>query len=114
MQAQLMAVMASANGKSRIIEKIFESRNRHAYELNKMGANIEVTNGNEFNVAGVSKLFPADVSAYDLRGGAAMIVAALGCDGLSSISGAEHILRGYENIDKNINSLGGNMYYTQC
>lgn len=109
MQAQLMAVLATAQGNSSIKENIFEARNKHAFELNKMGADISVKNGNEFFIKGVPKLSNLSVSAYDLRGGAAMIIAALGGEGESVISGAEHILRGYENIKDVINSVGGDM-----
>lgn len=111
MQAQLVAVLATAQGESTITENIFEARNRHAYELNKMGADITVTDGNIFYIKGVSNLIATPVCSYDLRGGAAMIIAALGCNGQSVITGAEHILRGYEDIKCVLNSVGGNIDY---
>lgn len=113
MQAQLMAVLATAKGDSIIKENIFEARNRHAIELNKMGADIKVIGGREFIIRGVESLKAEEVAAYDLRGGAAMIIAALGCQGQSKITSAEYVLRGYENLDGVINSLGGKIEYVE-
>lgn len=111
MQAQLMAVLANAEGECHLRENIFEARNRHAYELNKMGADIKIINGRDFFIRGVEELNSQAVVAYDLRGGAAMIIAALGCEGKTTISSAEYVLRGYEKIDEVISSVGGKIEY---
>lgn len=111
LQPQLTAVLALSRGESFIRENIFEARNRHTAELCKMGAKIKVKNGNEFYITGVKKLNPAEVTAYDLRGGAAMIIAALSCQGESTIACAEHILRGYENIENTLGSVGAKIMF---
>ena len=89
-------------------EKIFSDRLRVAGELNKMGADITVV-GSRAYVKGVDRLFGADLLACDLRSGAALVVAALGAEGGSVISGVSHILRGYENLDKKLRMLGADM-----
>jgi UDP-N-acetylglucosamine 1-carboxyvinyltransferase len=105
MQSQLMACLCIARGTSVISEMIFESRYKHVPELVKMGAHI-ITEGRIAIVKGVSKLTSAQIFAEDLRGGAALVLAALAAEGETTIHNAHHILRGYEHIEKDLNSLG--------
>lgn len=104
-QSPLMAAMAVADGASIFIENIFESRYKHVYELCRMGADITV-DGRIAVVRGVEELSGANVTAMDLRGGAALVVAALAANGITTISGVEHIDRGYENLVGILRSLG--------
>lgn len=107
-QAVLMAALASAEGTSVFEENIFDCRYRHVDALVKMGADIQAV-GKIAVVKGVKKLHGADVTATDLRGGAAMAVAALAADGTSEISGIYHIDRGYEKMEDAVRLLGGDM-----
>lgn len=105
MQSQMMAVLSCAEGSSCIEERIFESRFRIYEELNRMGAKIEIE-GNTARISGVSGLFGTSVEARELRGGAALVIAALTADGESAIRGVSYIERGYENICDVLGSLG--------
>ena len=108
MQSIFTSVLTVAKGSSMIVENIFESRYKYINELKRMGAKI-TTEGKVAIVKGVRKLVAAEVSATDLRGGAAMCTAALVAKGKSRINNIEHILRGYENLDKKLNKLGANV-----
>jgi len=105
-QPQMMALLSTAQGTSVIIETIFENRFRAAEELIKIGANIRIE-GNTSVITGVKKLEGGNVTAPDLRGGAALLIAALSSEGKSKIFEPYHIDRGYENILKKIIGLGG-------
>jgi UDP-N-acetylglucosamine 1-carboxyvinyltransferase len=105
-QAVLMAALTLADGTSVFEENIFDCRYRHADALTKMGADIQVL-GKIAVVKGVRRLYGANVDATDLRGGAAMIAAALAAEGKTEISGIAHIDRGYENIEEAVSRLGG-------
>ena len=87
------------------MENIFENRYKHAEELERLGARIKVE-GKVAIVEGVEQLFGAPVTSYDLRGGAALVVAALAAQGRTEISGTRYIHRGYEDIAGNLSSLG--------
>ncbi len=104
-QPQLMAVMCLAEGTSIIKESIFESRFLHVAELRKMGASISVQ-GDSAVINGVPSLNGASVQGTDLRAGAALTLAALAVDGETRVHGLNHILRGYENFDAHLSSLG--------
>lgn len=104
-QAVVMAALATARGSSIISENIFESRYRHVDELVRMGANIK-TSGRTAVIEGVERLYGANVMAHELRGGAALVVAALGAEGISCVSGVQYIDRGYEQIERSFTSLG--------
>lgn len=108
MQAQLVSVMAVANGTGIMIETVFESRYKHVDELVKMGANIKV-DGRIAVVRGVPKLNGADVTARDLRGGAALIVAGLNAEGKTVVNDCKHIERGYVEIEKKLASVGADI-----
>ncbi|KAF5054509.1 UDP-N-acetylglucosamine 1-carboxyvinyltransferase [bioreactor metagenome] len=105
MQAQFMASMATADGISIIEETVFDSRYKHVPELQKMGANI-TTIGRVAVVEGVHKLYSAEVEAKDLRGGAALVIAALGAEGTSKINNIYHINRGYEKFVQKLQNIG--------
>ncbi len=104
-QAVCMALMCKAKGSTVFIETIFESRFKQVGELLRMGAKI-TTEGRVAVVEGVKKLYGTTVEAGDLRGGASLVVAGLSADGTTIIDNAEHIYRGYENIEKNLSDLG--------
>ena len=105
LQSPMVAVCARADGQSRIWETVFESRFRTAQELQKMGAEIFVQ-GNLATIKGKARLHAASLRAPDLRGGAALVVAALFAEGISEISGLEYISRGYEDIGADLCLLG--------
>lgn len=108
MQSQVMSLMTIANGKSEIIENIFEDRFKTAAELNKMGAEITIEeNPKRALIQGVKQLSKAQVSAPDLRGGAALVIAALQAEGETKIENAFYIERGYEDIAGTLRDLGG-------
>ena len=107
-QSQLLATVSVANGTSQIIENIFQSRFGYTSELIRMGAKITVE-GRMAVVEGVERLSGAMVRATDLRGGAALLVAALKAEGETVISDAGLIDRGYDSIEKSFAALGGNV-----
>lgn len=105
LQSPMMAVMAVADGEGRMKETVFEGRFGTVKELQKLGADIII----EDNQAVLHGLFPlrgANVTAKDLRGGAALAVAGLGARGLTRILDCHHIERGYEDICRDLKSLG--------
>lgn len=108
LQSPLMAALCRARGESRICETIFENRFRTAKELERMGAKIR-TEGNCAVVKGFPALAPAQLSAPDLRGGAALVIAALQANGRSVIRNTEYIERGYEDICRDLRALGADI-----
>ncbi|MCC8065568.1 MAG: UDP-N-acetylglucosamine 1-carboxyvinyltransferase [Clostridiales bacterium] len=108
LQSPLMAVLCTAKGRSRIRETVFENRFRTAVQLGKMGARIE-TEGDCARIEGIAYLKGADVYAPDLRGGAALTVAAAGAHGITRIRGYEYISRGHEDICRDLKSLGADI-----
>ena len=105
LQPQMFVVLAIANGTSRIIENIWESRFQYTDELNKMGANITAQGKTAF-FEGVEKLYGSPVYSSDLRAGAALIIAGIIAEGKTEIYNLEHIDRGYENIEEKFRNLG--------
>ena len=105
LQPQMGVVLAVANGTSRIIENIWESRFQYTDELNKMGANITAQGKSAF-FEGVEKLYGSPVYSSDLRAGAALIIAGVIAEGKTEIYNLEHIDRGYENIEEKFRNLG--------
>ncbi|MGN1114420.1 MAG: UDP-N-acetylglucosamine 1-carboxyvinyltransferase [Oscillospiraceae bacterium] len=105
-QAIIMATLTKAQGTSVIVENIFENRYRHVDELVRMGADIKVE-GKVAVIEGVKKLYGANVVATDLRGGAALVIAALAAEGETIISNVKYIDRGYEEIENQLSSVGG-------
>lgn len=111
-QAPVMASLCAAQGASMFVENMFSSRYRHIDELRKMGADIR-TEGRVAVVCGVEKLHAAALEAHDLRGGAALAVAALGAEGESVISGLQHIRRGYADLAGDLTALGGEVHFVE-
>lgn len=105
LQSQVMAVMASAWGSSRMEETIFEGRFGTARELQKLEADI-VIEGKRAVIHGLYPLKGNCVTATDLRGGAALVVAGLACEGVTEIRECHHIERGYEDICQDLSNLG--------
>lgn len=108
MQAQMMANMCLAQGKSTIRESIFENRFMHVGELRRLGASIEVE-GNLATIVGPSQLEGAPIMATDLRASASLVVAALSARGLTRISRIYHLDRGYQRLDEKLQMLGANV-----
>lgn len=107
-QAPVMAVASLCSGTTVFTENIFENRYRHVSELCRLGANIKVE-GRVAVTEGVRALSGAPVTAPDLRGGSALIIAGLGAKGTTEIEGVHHIDRGYENITENLRQLGADI-----
>lgn len=107
-QPVLMALCAAVEGTTIFVETIFENRYRHASELARLGAKINIE-GRVAVVEGTQKLSGAELMATDLRGGAAMIVAALFADGTTKIGNAGYIYRGYEDIEERLRSIGADI-----
>lgn len=105
MQPQMMALLATAEGTSVIVETVFENRFMHVDELRRMGADIKVE-GRVAIIRGKPKLAGAAVEATDLRAGAALILAGLYAEGETIIGNTDHIDRGYESIEDKLRSLG--------
>ena len=105
LQPQMGVVLSTANGTSRIIESIWESRFQYTEELNKMGANITAQGKSAF-FEGVEKLYGSPVYSTDLRAGAALIIAGIIAEGKTEVYNLEHIDRGYENIEEKFRNLG--------
>lgn len=108
MQAQMMAMMVIAEGRSKVTETVFENRFMHVVELNRMGAQIS-TEGRSAVIDGPCKLTGCDVRATDLRAGAAMILAGLVAEGTTRIGDLHHIDRGYENIVAKLKNMGADI-----
>lgn len=105
LQPQMGVVLATAEGTSRIIESIWDSRFQYTDELNKMGANITAQGKSAF-FEGVEKLYGSPVYSSDLRAGAALLIAGIIAEGTTEIYNLEHIDRGYENIEEKFRNLG--------
>lgn len=106
MQSVFGAMLTIAKGTSLVIENIFESRFKYTNELKRMGAKITIE-GKTAVIKGVKRLIGADVEATDLRGGAALVLAGLVAKGETKVENIEYLLRGYEDLDKKLNTLGG-------
>ncbi len=105
LQSVLLAALSTASGMSFIEEKIFEARFQIVEELRKMGASISSEDSFAL-IDGDARLHGARVEAKELRGGAALIMAALAAEGETCISGMEYVCRGYENINEDLKNLG--------
>ncbi len=108
MQAQMCALAALADGVSRITETVFENRMRHIPELCRAGAEIDIM-GHSAYITGVYSLRPTDFVATDLRGGAALTIAALAAKGRSTVSKIDYIDRGYQGFDYKLAGLGADI-----
>ena len=112
LQQPLTVLMTQADGESHVRDTLYPERFKHCQELEKMGAVIEVSNG-EAEIKGPTPLASADVQASDLRCGAAMVVAGLIADGVTSISNVYHIDRGYSELDSKLKKLGAKIWREQ-
>ena len=109
MQAQFMAMMTISQGRSTVMETVFENRFMHVVELNRMGANIATTGARGAIIEGPAKLTGCEVSATDLRAGAALILAGLVAEGTTTVGNLHHIDRGYEDIVGKLKGLGADI-----
>ena len=107
-QSPFMALSSIADGTCVFVENIFENRYQHVEELIRMGADIKV-DGRIAIVQGVEALEGTNVVAKELRGGAALVVAALSADGITEIDNVRYIDRGYETIEKYLSACGANI-----
>ena len=105
MQSIFATLLTTAKGSSIIVENIFENRYKYTQELIRMGAKISVE-GKTAIIKGVKKLYGANVKATDLRGGAALVMAATTAKGITKVENIDYILRGYERFDKKLEKLG--------
>ena len=108
LQAPFMSLLATARGTSVITENIFENRLQHVGELQRMGAAIRMQ-GNTAFVEGVARLSGAPVQGSDLRASAAMVLAGLAADGITSVRGLEYLDRGYANLEGKLNAAGASI-----
>ena len=100
-----MAALLRAQGTTVFVENIFQSRYRHVPELARMGADIR-TEGRVAVVCGTERLHGTEVVATDLRGGAALVIAALQAEGCSAVHQCRHIQRGYADLAGDLAGLG--------
>ncbi|MCF6179988.1 MAG: UDP-N-acetylglucosamine 1-carboxyvinyltransferase [Geopsychrobacter sp.] len=108
MQAQFMAMMALADGTSRVSENVFENRFMHVCELQRLGADISI-DGHSAVIHGVKQLRGAPVMATDLRASACLILAGLAAENTTEVSRIYHLDRGYERIEEKLAGLGANI-----
>jgi UDP-N-acetylglucosamine 1-carboxyvinyltransferase len=108
LQAPFMSLLATARGTSVITENIFENRLQHVAELQRMGADIRMQANTAF-VEGVARLSGAPVQGSDLRACAAMVLAGLAADGITSVRGLEYLDRGYSNLEGKLNAAGASI-----
>ncbi|KEO83323.1 UDP-N-acetylglucosamine 1-carboxyvinyltransferase [Tumebacillus flagellatus] len=112
MQAQMSAMLAITPGTSYVTETVFENRLQHFAELTRMGANVRI-DGRTAVITGVTRLQGADVTATDLRAGAAMILAGLVAEGETRIHAIHHIERGYVDVVERFRALGAQLCRTE-
>jgi UDP-N-acetylglucosamine 1-carboxyvinyltransferase len=105
-QSPLSVLLTQAGGVSTVHEAIFEDRLEWLTELNRMGAKIDIIDKQHARIRGRTPLHGAEAEIGDLRAGASLILAALAADGESTIHGAHHVQRGYENIERKFADLG--------
>ena len=113
MQPQITVALCFAEGTSMVTEGVWDNRYRYVGELTRMGAQIRVE-GRSAVVEGVEHLNAASVQAYDLRAGAAMVIAALAAEGTSEVSNVHYIERGYEDIIEKLRSIGAQIESVEC
>ena len=105
MQPQIATLLALSDGSSIVTESIFENRFKYVDELARMGAKITVESNTAF-IEGVEVFSPAKVSAPDLRAGAALVMAGLAADGITTVDQIEYVQRGYEAFEEKLRGLG--------
>ena len=108
MQSQFMALLTTVEGKSTVIETVFENRFLHVCELQRLGANLRI-DGRQVSIHGVKELSGAPVMVSDLRAGAALVLAGLCAKGKTEISRIYHLDRGYETLEEKFKAVGANI-----
>lgn len=108
MQQPIVSLLSVSEGAAMVTDRVFENRFRWVTELQRMGADI-IVDGRTAMVRGVDELQPAAVNCTDLRAGAALLVASLAARGESTISGVEHLDRGYENVVRKLQNAGADI-----
>lgn len=109
LQAPFGVLLTQADGVSRIFEVLFEGRMAYLYELEKMGARIEILNSHQALIIGASPLRGRQVASNDIRAGAAMVLAGLRAEGETVITDVRYIERGYDRLEKKLRSLGADI-----
>ncbi len=112
LQPPTAVLLTQASGISKVHEQIFEDRLEWLTEVRRMGANVEVLDPHHATISGPSHLVGTDVEIGDLRAGASLILAALAAQGTTTIRGAHHVHRGYENIERKFLDLGASISRT--
>ena len=110
LQAPMLAAQCVASGSSTIYETVYENRLLHVLELQKMGAQIKIEH-NKATVMGVEKLYGASVIATDIRASCALVLAGLVANGMTRMSGINHLARGYEQMPQKLQKLGAHIWY---
>ena len=113
MQPQIAVLLSKCDGTSIVTESIWENRFKYVDELSRMGCRIKVE-GNTAIITGVDRTTGAEVTAPDLRAGAALVIAGLVADGVTAIDDIKYIERGYEDFDRKIKTLGGDIAKVTC
>ncbi len=108
LQQPMAAVLSVSEGSAIVTDRVFENRFKYVHELNRMGADVRVEGRSAF-IQGVDHLVGAEVTATDLRAGAALIVAALAARGETLIGGVEHVNRGYDALAEKLESVGADI-----
>lgn len=106
LQAPFSVLLTQAEGETQVFETLFEGRLNYLFELEKMGAKIEILNPHQAKITGKARLKGVPIASIDIRAGAAMVLAGLIAEGTTEISNINYIDRGYENIDKKLTALG--------
>lgn len=112
LQAPIAVLLTQAEGDSRIFETLFESRFNYVKELTKMGANAKILDPHTLIIRGPTPLYGKEITTYDLRAGATLIIAALIAEGKSTIENIELVDRGYERLDQRLKKLGAKIERT--
>ncbi|MGB3634587.1 MAG: UDP-N-acetylglucosamine 1-carboxyvinyltransferase [Rubrobacteraceae bacterium] len=113
LQAQMLVLLTQVPGAGIITENVYENRLQVAEELNRMGAGIDLFGGHRALVRGPRRLSGTIVQSPDLRGGAGLVMAGLVAQGTTTVDGAEHILRGYENFEEKLSNLGATVAFAE-
>lgn len=109
LQAPFAVILTRCDGISKVYETLFEGRFQYLFELEKMGARVELLNPHQAIIMGNKNLKGATVSSCDIRAGASMVIAALGAEGESILTDIQYIDRGYENLEQNLTKLGADI-----
>jgi UDP-N-acetylglucosamine 1-carboxyvinyltransferase len=109
LQSPLGVLLTQCEGDSLLFETLFENRLTYLLELEKMGAQVQILNPHQAKITGKTKLRAAEVQSWDLRAGAAMVLAGLIAEGYTKVTNIDYIDRGYENFVENLNRLGAHI-----